>query len=415
LWSWKWVLAGSFLLPPGVLYLAGDRFLDLRLVDEGDYQIRFLSFGKIWLVAMLMLTLAVLVNLEKTFRASVGMSRWRIKYLFVGVGMIFGVKIYTLSQMLLFASYNPALSSLAASGMILGCLMIGIGHFRSSFGDFDLYPSRAVLQGSLVVMLTGGYFLIVGLLAQVVKLFGAKGNFPAQALVVLLGIVGLAMIALSDRFQAGLRRFVSRHFRRAEHDFRRIWTDLSHRTSSVLDPETLGQHATGVISENFDVLGVTVLGARDDASALTRLASTEQQTGGEEVLLSSEEKADLVSLARPFNLELQKGEWASILRESCPRKFGHGGDRWAVPLIAADRLIGLVVLVDRVNGVPYTHEELDLLNCIGDQLASSLLNCSLNEEIVRTREIEAFQTLSTFFVHDLKNAANSLNRSLPLR
>ena len=83
-----------------------------------------------------------------------------------------------------------------------------------------------------------------------------------------------------------------------------------------------------------------------------------------------------------------------------------------VPLVTAERLIGLVVLTDRVNGVPYSHEELDLLKCIGDQLAGGLLNCSLTEAVLQAKELEAFQTVSTFFVHDLKNAANGLSLML---
>jgi putative PEP-CTERM system histidine kinase len=62
--------------------------------------------------------------------------------------------------------------------------------------------------------------------------------------------------------------------------------------------------------------------------------------------------------------------------------------------------------------LPYTHEEIDLLNCIGDQLASGLLNFTQADKIFFNREVETFQTVSTFFVHDLKNAANSLSLTL---
>ncbi|HEX7260837.1 MAG TPA: ATP-binding protein, partial [Luteolibacter sp.] len=70
------------------------------------------------------------------------------------------------------------------------------------------------------------------------------------------------------------------------------------------------------------------------------------------------------------------------------------------------------VLADRVNGSPYSHEEMDLLACIGDQLAAAFLYGSLTEKVLQAKELEAFQTVSTFFVHDLKNAANSLNLTL---
>jgi putative PEP-CTERM system histidine kinase len=74
--------------------------------------------------------------------------------------------------------------------------------------------------------------------------------------------------------------------------------------------------------------------------------------------------------------------------------------------------MGVVTLADRVGGTPYTVEELDLLKCMGDQIAVGLLNLRLTEEITRGKELEAFQAMSAFFVHDLKNAASTLSLTL---
>jgi putative PEP-CTERM system histidine kinase len=408
---WKWILLASLVIPPGILIVFQNGILE-RIVTDGREALRFLAPGKAWVIAVLLVTLGILANLEKTFRASVGMSRWRIKYLFLGVAMIFGVKLYSFSQILLFSAYNPDLAVLGNVGVLLGCGLIAVAHFRSSFGKLDLYPSRAVLQGSLTVILAGGYFLIVGVLAQVVSLLGGTASLPAQTFIILVGLVGLTVLLLSERFRTGLQRFVSRHFRRAEHDFRKIWTDFTRRTSSVLDAETLGKNAGEVIAENFHVLAVTVFAVNADSTELEVIGATEKPPENPQRLFEPDELADLGAAGRPYDLEKRRGRAAEMLREICPRKFGHGGDRWVVPLVAAERLMGLVVLVDRVNGVPYSHEELDLLGCIGDQLAAGLLNGTLTEKVVQARELAAFQTLSTFFVHDLKNAANSLNLTL---
>ncbi len=406
---WAWALVAALVLPAAILLLIPGNVLELR-TGESEFEVRLLPVGKLWVVALLLLSIAVLANLEKTFRASVGMMRWRIKYLILGAALIFGVHVYSFSQVLLFATYDPALARLGTVGLAIGCLLIIFGHTRSSFENIDLYPSRAVLQGSLTVILAGGYFVIVGLLAQLVKLLGGAGGFPAQALVLLLGIVGLTVLLLSDRFRTGLQRFVSRHFRRAEHDFRKIWTEFTRRTANAMDAETLATHAAQVISECFHVLGVNVFQVTD--GELTALGSTERKQEIPPLPIDADTLEELAGSARPFDLESRPGEWAAALREHYPRQFGHGGNRMVVPLAAADRLVGLAVLSDRVNGIPYSHEELDLLNCIGDQLASGLLNCSLTETVLQARELEAFQTLSTFFVHDLKNAANGLSLTL---
>src|SRR6478752_4729484 len=243
--GWKWVLLGALVVPPGFPIFLSHSMVEAVVRPDGTV-LRWLPLGKIWVLLMVLITLATLTNLEKTFRASVGMSRWRIKYLFLGAGLIFGVKLYTLSQLLLFSGYDPALERLQPVAVGMGCMLIIIGHTRSSFGAFDLYPSRALLQGSLTVILAGGYFLLVGVVAQATKLLGGAQGFPAQAFILLLGMVGLTMLLLSDRFRTGLQRFVSRHFRRAEHDFRKIWTEFTRRTSNVLDESKLGKNAAEV-------------------------------------------------------------------------------------------------------------------------------------------------------------------------
>ena len=79
---------------------------------------------------------------------------------------------------------------------------------------------------------------------------------------------------------------------------------------------------------------------------------------------------------------------------------------------AGEQSLGVIVLADRINGAIYTVEELELLSCIGDQITSVLLNLRLATEVAHAKELEAFRTMSTFFVHDLKNAAASLNLML---
>ncbi len=408
---WKWFLLAALLLPVALLLGFPDG-LSVVMGRGTGIVIQLGSAGKAWVIVVLMVTLAILNNFEKTFRASVGMSRWRIKYLILGVALIFGVRVYTLSQMLLFSGYDPGLAKLTFVGLLLGCVLIGIGLLRSSFGKFDIYPSRAVLQGSVTVILVGVYFVTVGLFAQWVERLGENTSFPAQALVLLMGAVGLTVMFLSERFRTALQRFISRHFHRPEHDFRKIWTEFSQRTSSVLDAVTLGKNAAEVIAESFHVLGVTVFRTVVEPPGLEWLYSTEKHRAVSGPQVDAGSLAGLAKRGQPFVLEREQAAWAEALRECCPRKFEHGGHRLVLPLVAAERLVGLIVLADRVNGIPYSHEELDLLQCIGDQLSGGLLNCSLTDEILQAKELEAFQTLSTFFVHDLKNAANGLSLML---
>lgn len=67
---------------------------------------------------------------------------------------------------------------------------------------------------------------------------------------------------------------------------------------------------------------------------------------------------------------------------------------------------------DRVGQESLTSEDLLLVEALAVQLASSLLNLKLSTHLRQAKEVETFQTVSTFFVHDLKNLASRLSLTM---
>jgi putative PEP-CTERM system histidine kinase len=172
-----------------------------------------------------------------------------------------------------------------------------------------------------------------------------------------------------------------------------------------------------LISEAFDVLSVTIWLLDEQKEQLIVGASTARQpseatTGNPPDAALIDVAAALRTRSSPFSLEEVSKPWAEELRRLNPTAFKNGGDRWCVPLRAGEQSLGVLVLADRVNGADYTVEESELLQCIADQVTSVILNMRLADEVARARELEAFRTMSAFFVHDLKNAAASLNLML---
>ncbi len=114
----------------------------------------------------------------------------------------------------------------------------------------------------------------------------------------------------------------------------------------------------------------------------------------------------------PADIDVAKETWAEFLRQCHPEEFRKGGNRVCVPMIVGDEILGVIILGDRVGGAPFSWQDFDLLKCIGDQVAAGLLNTRLSQKLVQAKELEAFQTMSAFFVHDMKNTANTLNLML---
>ena len=103
---WRWLLMGAFLVP--LLSLAAIYRPFFYVVSYkppiNGWGLMLDDPAKILNVLVLVSTVLILMNIERTFRAAVGTMRWRIKFLVLGLGVIFGARIYTGSQALLFSS-----------------------------------------------------------------------------------------------------------------------------------------------------------------------------------------------------------------------------------------------------------------------------------------------------------------------
>ncbi|MCS7090395.1 MAG: PEP-CTERM system histidine kinase PrsK [Verrucomicrobiota bacterium] len=420
---WRWVLVGLGLMGIGVA-LAFYPVLILEvgpLPPPGNWYFRGHPVVRLVYTAMVVGAVLVLTQLEWTYRAAVGTGRWRIKYAVVGLGLLFGTRIYTGSQALLYAGPNFQLAMVNAAAVLVACGLVGLALYRSRLGGLDLYPSAVAIHRSLTILLSGVYLVVVGLLATWVTRAGGEYGFPMLAFLLLLAAVGLSVLWMSDRVRQRLRVFVSRHFRRPYYDYRQVWSRFAERTSARMDREELCREVSRLISETFEALSVSIWLLDSLRGRLLLAASTSlpaQQPRSVELGSCLAELASLATVPpQPVQLEEAKAGWCDVLRQVNPRFFTEGGPRWAVPLVSGNELVGFLVVGDRVAGMTYLPEDLELLTCLAEQLGSALRTLNLSEQLAQAREWEAFQAMSAFLVHDLKNTASTLSlmlRNLPL-
>lgn len=413
---WWPVVAGAFVLPVALVVAGSGELILSAQLDEGAKDWFFvLGWPAIGLNAVFLLaTVLVLMNLESTFRAAVGTMRWRMKFLVLGLGLLFVVRLYTGTQALLYQASRLSLQVVNAAVLCLAGALVAWSLLRTKGFTMDIYPSQAVLHRSLAVLLAGIYLLVVGVLAEVVHALGGTTAFPFKAFLLLVGVVGLSLLVVSDRVRQRTKRWVSRHFRRPLYDYRALWLSFTERTTSLLDEIELCRAFARAISETFEVLSVTVWLLDPRARRLTFAASTSlSETKALDLMDPRADHSELVAVMRakpyPIDIDQTDEQWSAVLKRCHPDYFGKGGHRLCVPLVAGGEPVGLITLADRVSGVPFTMEDFDLLKCISDQMAAGLLNIQLSQRLLQAREMEAFQTMSAFLVHDLKNTASTLS------
>jgi putative PEP-CTERM system histidine kinase len=417
--SWP-VVGAAIVLPVGLAVGFPANLIasagQVRVDDDLRWVFRLGACGIIEYVFFLVGAVVALMNLERTFRASVGTMRWRIKFMVLGLGMLFVVRAYLASQVLLFRGMDLS-RDYAAGALLLACPLILRSLLRTGQFEADVYLSHSFLYNSLTLLLSGVYLLVVGALAKVVTYLGKTEAFPLKAFLVLLSLVLLAVLLLSDRVRLHTKRFISRHLRKPHHDYGKIWLEFTKGTGCCVDQAELCRKTVRLVADILHALSVSIWMVDDHKESLVFAASTSlSESRGDELRLSKADAAEVICALQahpePVEIDSCKANWAVRLRTCHPDEFRKGSGRICVPLGAGNELLGVMILGDRVSGIDFSIEDLDLLRCIGDQAAANLRNLQLSRKLLLAKELEAFQAMSAFFVHDLKNTASTLNLML---
>ncbi|WP_408999169.1 XrtA/PEP-CTERM system histidine kinase PrsK [Syntrophus buswellii] len=418
--AWKWPILCVFILPVILPTLFGGKFFQQPVLFLSSQEIWILRLGwsgYLYHILSLLGAVLVLINLEKTLRTSVGHIRWQIKFLILGVGSLFGVRIFTDSQAILYHTLDTSLLAVNGIALLVACPLMLFSLYRSKTLAVRFYLSHSFLYASFTLLFIGLYLIAVALIAKAAPFLTGRHTVPSQAFLIFLLFLGLAIFLFSDRLRRRLKRFVSLHFSRPFYDYRKEWQTFTHTTGSVLDLAPLCQAIAGMVSRTLDVLSVSLWVTDESEKRLVLLGSTALSKSDIPDAESAEE--DLFQLAKaireekiPLDYDFRRDK-QKILENLQNRDLCSSLKiDYALPLVSGDQLAGLMTVGERIGHDPLSLEDLELLSTLADQAAGSLLTVKLSEKMRKVKEEEAFRTMSAFFIHDLKNLASKLSLTM---
>jgi putative PEP-CTERM system histidine kinase len=88
------------------------------------------------------------------------------------------------------------------------------------------------------------------------------------------------------------------------------------------------------------------------------------------------------------------------------------GGRIAVPLLARRRFLGFAILGPRRGRPDYNDEDFEFLSAMSGPVAFAVLTGQVSVELLARREMDSFNRISTYIVHDLKNSISMLSMLL---
>ena len=414
--KWKWVLLPASVVPLAMYFLSGSNFIALVLSPEQSRTlfIRLNEAGHAWHILSIAISILILMNLERTFRHSTGHVRWQTKFMFLGVIFIFVVRIFTDSQVVLFKGLNTGFYLINLGSVIIADALIFRSLFRGKPMGVSIQLSHQFLYSSFTVIIVGIYFIALGLLAWIVLNFELMKNTNLLIFLIFLTVAALAVYLLSDRMRIKRKRFISRHFKRPLYDYRNIWEDFTKNTASVTSTEVLCQIIVKMVSDALEILSVTIWLVDEKQKTLYLGGSTvfdSQQMARTEFFKDGGTRliAAMSDQTMPVDLKGRGDDWISDITDTYKLETKESRVRYCVPLKAAGELIGIMTLSEKVFYEGLTFEESELVRTISDQAAAVVLSLRFAEHLRQAKELEALQTMSAFFMHDLKNLASKLS------
>ncbi|RLQ20744.1 PEP-CTERM system histidine kinase PrsK [Seongchinamella sediminis] len=394
--SWRWIpwFIGAIATLVALIFSVPSLAKILSFSDKLYLDIAF--------AAWLGMALLGLLLLEQLYRNSTQAERWSLKFLCLGLGFIFAYDFFMYAEALLFRQLDRNLWQARGLVIALAALPIAIALGRSSRLEEQrgLHVSRHVVFYSATLLASGVYLILMALVGYYLQFLG--GNWGAVLQIAFLCAAGFLLLALlfSGQARAKTRVWLSKNFFSYKYDYRNEWLKFT---------DTL---ATG--GENIPENIVRAMANLCSSPAGLLWARTEQGTYNLihrwDMALDAED-TDLTALA-PW---LESSGWIIDMREwrqspdlynnmQLPTVVKEIPGAWLIiPLFFADRLQGILLLRESELIKEINWEDRDLLKLAGRQAASHLAQYQADKALVESRQFEAFNRLSAYVIHDLKN------------
>ncbi|NND67341.1 MAG: PEP-CTERM system histidine kinase PrsK, partial [Halioglobus sp.] len=367
----------------------------------------YVTFG-LWLV----MAIGCLLALEQYFRNSKESELWSTKHMCIALGIIFAFDVFMYAQALLYRNLDRELWQARGIVVAMAALLIAISVSRAERRDpgrdspRSVHLSRHVAFHSLTLMASGIYLITMALAAYFIRYLG--GNWSGVLQIVFLTAAGLILVVLlfSGRIRSSVRVWLSKNFFSYKYDYRMEWLQFTR-----LLAESERDVPTGITRAvaNLAKSPAGLLWSRAEDGRFGLVAHWEMPHPGNDI--------DLGTLPA----WLERREWIIDVREwrrspdvyqnlELPTAVLDINRAWLIiPLLSGQKLQGILLLREPDIIADLNWEDRDLLKVAGRQAASHLAQFQADQALVESRQFEAFNRLSAYVIHDLKNILAQLS------
>lgn len=339
---------------------------------------------------------------EQLYRRTPENRQWAIKPLLIGLAGMFAFDLIMYAEAVLFKHLDPGMWAARGVAHAFVVFFVAVATARNTSWTIDLHVSRGLVFHSTAVFIAGGCLLIVAAAGYWVRLFGGGWGETLQIAFVFAALLCIAVLVLSGSLRSRLRVFINKNIFSFRYDYREEWLQFTRLLGTSEGGADLHEKVVQALAKLVESKGGAIWLER--GGAYCQVACINLPEVGERESLSSSLSSFLSRTGLVVRIDEVNTAPALYSGLSLPPWLIAQTDAWLViPLPNGSETIGFVVLARPRTPIDINWEVLDLLKTASRQAASYLAQVRANEALLEAEKFDAFNRMSAFVVHDLKN------------
>ena len=361
------------------------------------------------ITVFLVLSILGLLFIEQIFRGTPPEQRWAIKFLCLGVGGAFAFDFYMYAEALLFHVIDADVWSARGYINALVVPMLAISAARNPHWTVDIVVSRQLIFHSVTLIGAGLYLLAMALVGYYIRVVGGDFGPVGQTVFLFSALVLLLTLMFSGELRARTKVFFNKHFFRSKYDYREEWLRITEALSGAPLDATLRERALAALAQVVESTGGALYQRQTHDYVVMATWNMAVPVGDRmahdaPVIRFMAEKRWVIKLDEYARTPERYGDLA------LPKNLTDNPRAWAVvPLLHHAALSGFAVLAQPRAPLALNWEIRDMLLMTGRHIAGHLALLEANTALIEARQFEAFNRLSAYVVHDLKNLVAQLS------
>lgn len=349
------------------------------------------------------IALQALLILELIYRQA-GESKWAYKPLVLYLGATSLFEFVTFANATMVGSLEVAY--IAARGYIYTALLplLVLAIRRIKHWGVDIFISREIVLHSSLLMVAGAYLFIMALAGYFVKFIGGQWGATIQVVLIALSTALLMTLFLSNSLRMKIRVFITKHFFANQFDYRIEWLKLT---------EALPLNESNIAAVYHNALNGLMQAIEYEGGALLK------REGNRLNVKSQINRPDLSErewqLLDDLAAYCQQKDWIIDIEELRYKPFVYEGLKvnhaflnecsfqLVIPIYKSDTLWGLAAINPSNEHRKLDWELRDYLSAVTAQVSSYLFHNEVGKEVAENAQFAAFNRMSAFVLHDLKN------------